>query len=95
MSEIKKKGVKADPWKEMVPVFIPMRSRTEQPTQLVSVNMRNFFVPKGVQIMVPKPVAEVLRGREEAIKMVYDEAKEDFGKSAAPDNGMVPPEKMI
>lgn len=87
-------AVKKDAFAEMVQVFIPMRSRNEQPTQLVSVNMRNFFVPKGVPTMVPKPVAEILAGREAALKVVYDEAKGDFGGSAVPVNGYVPSDKI-
>ena len=86
-------NIKKDAWAEMVEVFIPMRTRTEQPTQLVSVNMRNFFVPKGVPTRVPKPVAEVLAGREAALKIVYDDAKKDFGGSAIP-NGYVPEDKI-
>lgn len=88
------KAKKNADWDVMVPVFIPLRSRTEQPTQLVSVNMRNFFVPKGKQVLVPKPVAEVIMGREEAINNVMHEAKDEFGNPAAPMGGYVPQEKI-
>ena len=87
-------NLKKDPWQEMTEVLIPKRSRTEQDTQLVSVNMRNFFVPKGVPVKVPRPVAEVLMEREAALKVVYDEAKEDFGGYAMPVTGYIPPEKV-
>lgn len=83
-----------NPWNDYVEVFIPKRSRTEADTQLVSINMRNFFVPKGKPVKVPRPVAEVLRYRENAMQEAYEEAKSDYGGYAAPVNGIVPENKF-
>lgn len=85
MAEMEKTQAPAkNPWEEMEQVFIPMRTRTEQPTKLVKVNMRTFRVPKGKSVWVPRPVAEVIRNAEEIQRVIYEEAREGFGGEAVP-----------
>lgn len=67
-----------NPWEDMRKVFIPKYSRSEQDTRLVSINGRDFFVPKGVEVEVPAPVYEVLMHSEEMRKQTQAEAKEEF-----------------
>lgn len=67
-----------NPWEEMKKVFIPKYSRSEQETRLVSVNGRDFFVPKGQEVDVPAPVYEVLMNSENMRKQTQEDAKEEF-----------------
>ena len=46
-------------WKEMLPVFLP-RTKEGGTHQFVGINGRTFLVKRGEQVMVPKPVYEVL-----------------------------------
>ncbi|MBR3105869.1 MAG: hypothetical protein IKH30_01645 [Clostridia bacterium] len=52
-----------DPWKDMRPVYVPKRTRTEQDTLEVGVNDRTFFIPKDQSVDVPLPVYEVVQER--------------------------------
>lgn len=67
-----------NPWQEKRKVFIPKYSRGEQETRLVSVNGRDYFVPKGREVDVPLPVYEVLMNSEDMRKALQDSAKEEF-----------------
>lgn len=67
-----------NPWEDMRKVFIPKYSRSEQETRLVSINGRDFFVPKGQEVEVPAPVYEVLKNSENMRKQTQEDAKEEF-----------------
>lgn len=67
-----------NPWLEKRKVFIPKYSRGEQETRLVSVNGKDYFVPKGREVEVPLPVYEVLANSEDMRKALQDSAKEEF-----------------
>lgn len=58
-------------WKEMVPVFIP-RDKKKGSHLFVGINGRTFQVKRGEQVMVPKPVAEVVNTSMEADNAVQD-----------------------
>lgn len=70
--------MKNDPWKDMVEVMLPKRTRSEQATEYVSVNLRKYRIPKGVVTRVPRPVAEVLFNSMEAQSQMENNAKEGF-----------------
>lgn len=86
MAETTKKAqeTKVNPWEQMEKVFIPKMSRGEQPTHYVSVNGRGYFVPKGEEVEVPKPVAEVIKNAQAQQKKTEQEAEQNFGGSAVP-----------
>lgn len=65
-------------WLEKRKVLIPKYSRGEQETRLVSVNGKDYFVPKGREVEVPLPVYEVLANSEDMRKALQDSAKEEF-----------------
>lgn len=67
-----------NPWLEKRKVLIPKYSRGEQETRLVSVNGKDYFVPKGREVEVPLPVYEVLANSEDMRKALQDSAKEEF-----------------
>ena len=67
-----------NPWLEKRKVLIPKYSRGEQETRLVSVNGKDYFVPKGREVEVPLPVYEVLANSEDMRKTLQDSAKEEF-----------------
>lgn len=67
-----------NPWLEKRNVLIPKYSRGEQETRLVSVNGKDYFVPKGREVEVPLPVYEVLANSEDMRKALQDSAKEEF-----------------
>lgn len=76
--------IKKDPWKEMREVYIPKRSRSEQPTIKVLINSKSFFVPLDVRTEVPLPVYNVLMQSMEARRKLEENASETFGGSAVP-----------
>lgn len=73
-----------NPWEQMETVFIPKMSRSEQPTQYVSVNGRGYFVPKGESVEVPKPIAEAIKNAQAQQKQTEQNAEQDFGGKAVP-----------
>ena len=55
------KKMESDPvWKDMVPVFLP-RDKHKESHQFVAINGRAYLVKRGEQVMVPKPVFDVLQ----------------------------------
>ena len=85
-----------DPWKDMVEVFIPMKNRNEQPTALIRINRKMYFVPKGKRTMVPKPVAKVIMRSMEMQQELEEEAREDFGGGiTVAQNGMLDEGKLF
>lgn len=48
-----------DPMKEKVPVFVQMVSG-EESSLFVAVNGKGYQIPRGKQVEVPKPVAEII-----------------------------------
>ena len=80
-AEKKEVFVEKDPWKDMVNVFIPKTSETDEDTQFVSVNGRTFLIKKNTDVAVPRPVATVLRQRSKAIRtseIVVEKAQSAF-----------------
>lgn len=67
MAEEKKTQI--DPFKDYVNVFIPKDYMGDDDVQFVSINDRTFTVRKNEDVMVPRPVAYVLRQRNSAIKV--------------------------
>lgn len=86
MAETTKKTqeTKVNPWEQMETVFIPKMSRGEQPTHYVSVNGHGYFVPKGENVEVPKPIAEAIRNSQAQQKQTEQEAEQAFGGDAVP-----------
>lgn len=75
---------KINPWKEdFVNVYIPKRGAADEDTQFVDVNGHTFLVKKEVDVAVPRPVAEVLKQRNIAIKVsdrAIERAQEAFNR---------------
>ena len=63
------------PKEKMVKIRIP-RTRANEDDVFVSVNMRTWLIKRGVEVEVPKCVAEVLRHQEEVLEsiMLFDDA---------------------
>lgn len=55
-----KKMTVADPFARKETVFLPRAAAGESRFQYVSVNGRSYLIPKGEQVEVPAPIAEVL-----------------------------------
>ena len=95
MAEVQKKA-KYDPWKDMVEVFIPKKSRGEQDTTYIRLNRRAYLVPKGKRTMVPRPVAKIIDRSLEMQNDLDAEAREDFsGSVTVAQNGMLDPGKLF
>ena len=61
IAPVVKEPVEQDPWKVMREITLPRHDKNEQNFQFVSVNDRNFQVPRdGRPHKVPLPVYEVL-----------------------------------
>ena len=61
-------GTPPDPW-ERVPLYIPPASSSQDdPNVFVSINGRNYVIPKGMESMVPRCVAEEYKRAGEAQK---------------------------
>ena len=60
MIENQKKMENDPAWNEMVPVFL-QRDGHKESHQFVAINGRAYLVKRGEQVMVPKPVADVLQ----------------------------------
>lgn len=64
-----------DPYKDTIKIRLPL-TRTEKDDVLVGVNGRTWLIQRGVDVEVPKCVAEVLRHRERMLMQSMDyEAK--------------------
>lgn len=53
-----KPQAQTDPWKQLMPVFIPRAMAGEQKFVMVGVNGRRYQVPRGKQVEVPLPLYE-------------------------------------
>lgn len=62
----------------MVTVYIPKVSG-EADTQFVSLNGKNYLIPRGKHVEVPQPVADIIRNREKAL----DEMEENIEREKA------------
>ena len=75
---------KINPWKEdFVNVYIPKRGASDEESQFVDVNGHTYLIKKEVDVAVPRPVAEVLKQRNIAIKVsdrAIERAQEAFNK---------------
>ena len=61
---------------ERVEVFIPRGNRNEDPMMFVSVNGKNYLLPKGKTSRVPKCVATEVERAEFAQRMLDDRIDE-------------------
>ena len=51
-----------DPWEIREPVMVPLLQNSKnQPDYAVSVNGRIFQIQRGVEVLVPRPIARVVR----------------------------------
>lgn len=66
-----------DPWEETREVYIPYR-RGEEKTLLVSVNDKNYAVPKGQRVQVPLPIYYVIQNMLEQIEKTEADAEKDL-----------------
>lgn len=57
---------KYDPWQHKVTVLLPKASDGDQNFVLVGINGKNYQVPRGKRVQVPKPVYDVLSRSEHA-----------------------------
>ena len=56
----KAEAAPVDVWHDLVEVYIPRGSHSEK-SIFVGINSRDFLVPLGKRVKVPRPVAEILR----------------------------------
>lgn len=49
-----------DPWKEMVKIKLPKAPKGEENFKIVSLNGRTYKIQKGVEVEVPKLIAEII-----------------------------------
>ena len=71
MLEKQKKRMEDPIWKEMVPVYV-MREKNKEPHLYVCVNGRSFLIKRGEQVMVPRPVFEVIENSRAAQNVAMD-----------------------
>lgn len=74
-----------DPWEIMREVYIP-HQRGEERTLPVSINSRDFAVPKGMRVQVPQPVYEVVMNMLDQMEKTDEQAEKDL---AFHDRGVV------
>ena len=68
-----------DPAKEeTVKIKLPKERDKKEDAVFVSVNERTWLIKKGVEVEVPKCVAEVLELREKALEEAYDFESENI-----------------
>lgn len=70
---IKKASKPTDVWKDMVKIKLPRATRDEENFIRVAVNGRAYKVMKGIEVEVPKPIAEEI---ENSFK--YRDKAEDY-----------------
>lgn len=77
------KAATINPWKQMVPVFLPKANDGDQNYARVVVNGKPYQIPRGKQQLVPKPVYEVLARSEtaRAITENYNDAMQEQAKN--------------
>lgn len=56
---------------ELVSVKIP-RTKEDKEDVFVGINERTWLIKRGVEVSVPRCVAEVLRDREDMLNVIYD-----------------------
>lgn len=66
-----------DPWEIMREVYIP-HQRGEEKTLPVSVNDRDYAVPKGQRVQVPLPVYYVIQNMLDMQKLADEAAEKDL-----------------
>lgn len=69
-----KEVVEKDPWETKVKIHIPRATNGEPNYIITSVNGRTFKVQRGMDVVVPAPIAEVLQhsfeAQEEALRFI-------------------------
>lgn len=68
-----------DPWQDMREVFVPRRSRGEVDTLMVSVNEKQYLIPKEKRIEVPFPVYDVVNAMLEQQERTEKEMEKTSG----------------
>ena len=61
-----------DPWKTMKKVFLERGNKNEPKSLFVSVDGRDFMVPKGQEVEVPLPIARVVEMHKRAKAALMD-----------------------
>ena len=64
-----------DPY-EMVDIRIPRGSEKDDPMEFVSVNGRNFLIPKGKKCQVPRYIADEWNRSQRAKEAYYEKMEE-------------------
>ena len=73
-----------DPWKDMKKVFLERGNKNEPKSLFVSVDGRDFMVPKGQEVEVPLPIARVVEMHKRA-KAALMETMAEVEDEAMPD----------
>lgn len=68
-----------DPWQDMREVFVPRRSRGEVDTLMVSVNEKQYLIPKEKRVEVPFPVYDVVNAMLEQQERTEKEMEKTSG----------------
>lgn len=68
-----------DPWQDMREVFVPRRSRGEVDTLMVSVNEKQYLIPKEKRVEVPFPVYDVVNAMLEQQERTEREMEKTSG----------------
>ena len=53
-----------DPMTQMVPVYLPRAAKNEENFVFVGLNGKGYTIQRGVQVKVPRPVADILAESE-------------------------------
>lgn len=56
-----------DPMKQLVTVYLPRATGKEENFLFVALNGKGYNIMRGQQVMVPKPVADIIAERERQI----------------------------
>lgn len=68
----KKAKAETDPWRERVSIMVPRAANGEENFIIAQLNGRNFKIKRGVQVEVPKPIAEMVQKSFEYQEKEYE-----------------------
>lgn len=74
------KEMPIDPMKEKERLFIPIVSG-EPDSVWIALNGRSWNIPRGVEVEIPKPVADVWRSKEKAERKAREVMMEEMAKA--------------
>ena len=60
-----------DPMQDKVSITLPRATGSEEDTLFVGLNGKGYNIKRGVPVMVPRPVAAIIRERERMIDRQY------------------------